>query len=111
MKKLAKLVASAAMLGGLAVAAPMPAEAGVHVGIGVGVPVVGVGVGYHRDRHWCYYHPGACRGYRGPYYRAYRPGIAIGVPGIGVYVGGRGYWDGHRYWAHRYPYHGGWRYR
>jgi hypothetical protein len=26
-------------------------------------------------------------------------------------VGGRGYWDGHRYWAHRYYSHGIWRYR
>jgi len=40
-------------------------------------------------------------------------GPVIGVPGlaIGVFYPGRGYWDGHRYWAHRYAWHGGWRYR
>lgn len=53
----------------------------------------------------------------GPYgHRCYRnagpgPALVIGVPGIGVYVGGRGYWDGHRYWRHRDRWHGGWRYR
>jgi hypothetical protein len=33
------------------------------------------------------------------------------APGIGVFVTGRGYWDGHRYWMHRDRWHGGWRYR
>jgi len=30
---------------------------------------------------------------------------------VGSFYPGRGYWDGHRYWAHRYSYQGGWRYR
>jgi len=30
---------------------------------------------------------------------------------VGSFYPGRGYWDGHRYWAHRDAYHGGWRYR
>jgi hypothetical protein len=98
MKTLIKLAAGAAMLGGLALAAA-PADAGVSVGVGIGVP------GPH-PHNWCYYHPRRC-GY-GPGY--YRPGYGPG-PAIGVYVGGRGYWDGHRYWPHRYWYHGGWRFR
>jgi len=34
------------------------------------------------------------------------PGLAIGT-----FYPGRGYWDGHRYWGHRYAWHRGWRYR
>ena len=53
--------------------------------------------------------------HRGPYGGCrpnYGPGPAvIGAPVIGVFYGGRGYWDGHRYWAHRDAWHGGWRYR
>lgn len=30
---------------------------------------------------------------------------------IGVFYPGRGYWDGRRYFQHRYRWHGGWRYR
>jgi hypothetical protein len=30
---------------------------------------------------------------------------------VGSFYPGRGYWDGHRYWAHRDAYQGGWRYR
>jgi opacity protein-like surface antigen len=99
MKKMLKTALAAAMLSSAAVAAAAPADAGVAVGIGIGVP----GPGYHR--HWCYNHPGAC----GPAYVA--PAVVVGGPAIGVYVGGRGYWDGHRYWGHRYWGHGGWRYR
>ena len=33
------------------------------------------------------------------------------APQIGVFYGGRGYWDGHRYWMHRDRWHDGWRYR
>jgi hypothetical protein len=100
MKKLMKLAAGAAMLGGLALTAAAPADAGVSVGIGVGVP----GPGYH-PHAWCYHHPRRCNGvgYVGP-------GYAAG-PAIGVYYHGHGWWDGHRYWGHRYAYHGGWRYR
>jgi hypothetical protein len=32
-------------------------------------------------------------------------------PAVGVFVTGRGYWDGHRYWWHRERWRGGWRYR
>ena len=95
MKTITKLVLGAAMAGSLAMAAASPAAAGVSVGIGIGAPA---GPGYHR--HWCYNHPGACGG-----------GAYVGGPAIGVYVGGHGYWDGHRYWGHRYWGHGGWRYR
>jgi hypothetical protein len=60
----------------------------------------GCGVAFHRAPNGrCYPNGG--------------PGPVIGVPGlaIGVFYPGRGYWDGHRYWAHRYAWHGGWRYR
>ena len=30
---------------------------------------------------------------------------------IGIFYAGHGWWDGHRYWGHRYRFHGGWRYR
>ncbi len=54
--------------------------------------------------------------YRGPggYCRpAYGPGpaVVVDVPRIGIFYEGRGYWDGHRYWAHRERWHRGWRYR
>ena len=102
MKKLMKLALGAAMLGGLAVTAAAPAEAGVSVGIGIGAP------GYaHPHARWCYRHPHRC-GYRNGGY--YATGYS-GAPTIGVYYGSRGWWDGHRYWGHRYRWHGGWRYR
>ena len=94
MKKITQLVMGAAMLGGLALSAA-PADAGVVVGVGLG------GGGHHHARHWCYRHPGACS----------RPGIVVGGPRIGVFYGGRGWWDGHRYWGHRERWHGHWRYR
>jgi hypothetical protein len=34
-----------------------------------------------------------------------------GGPGIGVFVAGRGYWDGHRYWARHEMWRGHWRFR
>jgi hypothetical protein len=92
MKKLAKLAMGAAMLGGLALTAA-PADAGVVVGVGFGGH-------HHHSRHWCYRHPGACGG----------PVVVVG-PRIGIYYHGRGWWDGHRYWGHRYRWHGHWRYR
>jgi hypothetical protein len=55
--------------------------------------------------------------YRGPYghCRPIGPGGAVVVvprgPVIGTFYPGRGYWDGRRYYAHRYRHHGGWRYR
>jgi len=53
--------------------------------------------------------------HRGPYGRCHpnRRPVVI-VPGrlvIGTYYPGRGWWDGHRYWVHRYHWHHGWRYR
>ena len=61
---------------------------------------------------------GCGRGFhRGPYGRC-RPNIGPGPvvlapvgPRIGVFYTGRGWWDGHRYWANRDRWHGGWRYR
>lgn len=96
MKALAKLALAAAMAGGLAVSTAAPAAAGVNVGIGIGVPVV------HSPshRHWCRRHPGACH-----------RGVVVVGPRIGVFYHGRGWWDGHRYWAHRVRWHGHWRYR
>lgn len=41
---------------------------------------------------------------------AHGAAVVIG-PRVGVYVTGRGYWDGHRYWWHRERWRGGWRYR
>lgn len=53
----------------------------------------GCGIGFHRGP------VGGCRANLG------------GGPALGVFYPGRGYWDGHRYWANRYRFHGGWRYR
>ena len=97
MKNFVKLVIEAAMLSGLAVADIAPANAGVSVGIGIGAP----GPGPHA--RYCYRHPHAC-GYRDGYR------VGYGGPEIGVYVGGHGYWDGHRYWAHRDGFRGHWRF-
>ncbi|MBE7219138.1 MAG: hypothetical protein INR64_11765 [Caulobacteraceae bacterium] len=58
----------------------------------------GCGVGFHRGPR------GGCRA-------NYGPGPVAPGPAIGVFYGGRGWWDGHRYWANRYRWHGGWRYR
>ncbi len=91
MKTLAKLAMGAAMLGGLALTS-VPADAGVVVGVGIG--------GHPHARNWCWRHPGACGG-----------PVVVAGPRIGVFYGGRGWWDGHRYWGHRYWYHHGWRYR
>ncbi len=58
----------------------------------------GCGIGFHRGPY------GGCRPNGGP---------VVVVPGaaVGVYYPGRGWWDGHRYWLHRYAWRGGWRYR
>ena len=61
----------------------------------------GCGPGFHRGPY------GGCRHNGGPGAVI----VAPGVPVIGTFYGGRGYWDGHRYWGHRYAWHGGWRYR
>jgi len=96
MNAITKFAAKAALVGGLALAglaATTPANAGVAVGIGIGGPGYG--------GHYCYNHPHRC-GYHAGYYAG---------PRIGVFYGGRGWWDGHRYWGHRERFHGGWRYR
>lgn len=72
---------------GTAVIASAPAEARQ-----------GCGVGFHRGYH------GRCIPNRGA-------GYARRGPVIGVFYPGRGYWYGNRYWAQRYRWHGGWRYR
>ncbi|QKR99486.1 hypothetical protein F9288_07395 [Sphingomonas sp. CL5.1] len=59
----------------------------------------GCGPGWHRGPY------GRCHPDRRPVY------IAPGPVAIGVFYPGRGWWDGHRYWGHRYRWHGGWRYR
>jgi hypothetical protein len=97
MNTMAKLLVWSVAAGGLALAAAVPTQAQVSVGVG------GPGPG----RHWCYNHPRAC----GNGDRAYAAGPAVGVPVVGVYVGGRGYWDGHGWYGHRYWDRGGWRYR
>ncbi len=59
---------------------------------------------------------GHCRplggGYGGGGYRPGYGGVVI-APGltIGHYYGNRGYWDGRRYYQHRYRHNNGWRYR
>jgi hypothetical protein len=68
----------------------------------------GCGPGFHRGPG------GACHpnGPRGPV--VVGPGPVVVAPGrwvVGTYYPGHGYWDGHRWWTHRYSYHGGWRYR
>jgi hypothetical protein len=62
----------------------------------------GCGPAFHRGPY------GGCRPNLGP---APAVVVAPGAPAIGVFYRGRGYWDGHRYWWHRYGWHGGWRYR
>lgn len=59
----------------------------------------GCGVGAHRGRH------GYCRPNQA------RPVVVAPVLRVGVFYPGRGYWYGGHHWAHRYRWHGGWRYR
>ena len=78
----------AAVAVGAAVTAAAPAEARQ-----------GCGAGFHRGPQ------GRCRPNAGP------GRVVVVRPAIGVYYGGRGWWDGRRYWQHRYRYNRGWRYR
>lgn len=59
----------------------------------------GCGIGFHRGPY------GHCRPNGGPVV------VLPGPVAVGVYYPGRGWWDGHRYWSHRYRWHGGWGYR
>jgi hypothetical protein len=63
----------------------------------------GCGGGFHRGPN------GYCRP-NGPAV-VVRPGAVVVGPTVGGYYHGRGYWDGHRYYAQRYYHGGGWRYR
>jgi hypothetical protein len=94
MKTIGKLLVGAALAGGLAMATAAPADAGIRIGIGIGGPGY---YGGHPGR-WCYYHPGACGGYAGPYVE-------------GGYWAGHGYYHGGRWYGHREGWRGGWRYR
>jgi hypothetical protein len=99
MNAITKFAAKAALVGSLAiaaVAATSPADAGVRIGIGLGVggPVYAGG--------FCNYHPYQC---------GYGYNVAYAGPQVGVFYGGRGWWDGHRYFGHRTWGHGGWRFR
>ena len=66
----------------------------------------GCGIGWHRGPF------GGCRPNGGPVVAVPAPVVPVPAPvAVGVFYPGRGWWDGHRYWEHRYPWHGGWRYR
>jgi hypothetical protein len=103
MNTMAKLLVWSVAAGGLALTAAVPTQAQVSVGVGVGGP----GPGYGDHPRWCYNHPRACANGG----RAHAAGPVVGVPVVGVYVGGRGYWDGRGWYGHRYWDRGGWRYR
>jgi hypothetical protein len=101
MSTFSKIATKAAFAGGIALAAltaAAPADAGVAVGVRLGGP------GYHHN--YCYRHPHHC----GRPVVVGGPAVVVG-PSIGAFYHGRGWWDGHRYWAHRERWHGHWRYR
>ncbi|WP_376777880.1 GCG_CRPN prefix-to-repeats domain-containing protein [Rhizobium laguerreae] len=60
----------------------------------------GCGLGFHRGPY------GGCSPNRAP------GGVVVvpAGPRVGIFHERRGYWDGHRYWAHRAQMHRGWRY-
>ncbi|MDB5692794.1 MAG: hypothetical protein JWO81_1857 [Alphaproteobacteria bacterium] len=84
-----KRIFALALAAGVAVAAVSPAQARE-----------GCGPGFHRGPY------GHCRPNRGPGVVAVAPGLVVGN-----FYGGRGYWDGRRYWQHRYRHNNGWGYR
>ncbi|MES2097388.1 MAG: hypothetical protein V4459_11585 [Pseudomonadota bacterium] len=85
-----KHLLAVALATGVAVLSLSPAEASG-----------GCGRGFHRGAY------GRC-----VVNRPVGPVIAVRpAPVIGVFYSGRGYWDGSRYWQHRYRWHRGWRYR
>jgi hypothetical protein len=84
-----KRIFAVALAAGVAFAAMSPAQARQ-----------GCGPGFHRGPY------GHCRPNRGPGVVAVAPGLVVGN-----FYGGRGYWDGRRYWQHRYRRHNGWGYR
>ncbi len=57
--------------------------------------------------------PGAHRNYRGYCVPNRGRAVAYVAPGlvVGRFYERRGYWDGRRYYQHRYRYNNGWRYR
>ena len=66
----------------------------------------GCGVGFHRGPRGGCLENGTAAVVVAP-----QAEVVVGAPAVGVFVRGRGYWDGHRYWHHRDRWHGGWRYR
>ena len=91
-----KRILALALAAGAAVVAMSPADA-----------AGGCGRGFHPGPygHRCF--PNGGPGYgRGPGPVVVAPGLVVGN-----FYGGRGYWDGHRYYQHREQWHGGWRYR
>jgi hypothetical protein len=90
-----KGIIALALAAGVAVAATAPADA-----------AGGCGRGFHPGPH------GRCFPNGGPGYGP-RRGPVVVAPGlvVGNYYGGRGYWDGHRYYQHRERFNNGWRYR
>jgi hypothetical protein len=86
-----KMIFAATLAAAAAVAAVSPADARQ-----------GCGPGFHRGPH------GHCRPNDGP-------GVVATVGPetlvIGNFYRDRGYWDGRRYYKHRYRWHNGWRYR
>lgn len=60
----------------------------------------GCGLGFHRGPY------GGCR----PNVAPGRVVVVPAGPTVGIFYRGRGYWDGHRYWAHHARAHQGWRY-
>src|SRR5580658_2124949 len=99
MNNIVKLAIGMTLAGGMALAVAVPADAGVSIGIGL--PLVG-------PPPPPAYGPGPCAD---PNYRYYNPGYCGAPPTVGVFVNGRGYWDGHGWYRHRYWDHGGWHYR
>ena len=68
----------------------------------------GCGAGYHRGP------AGHCRP-NAVGHTVVTKRTVVTTPGgrlvIGNYYKGQGYWDGHRYWQHRYRHNNDWRYR
>jgi hypothetical protein len=85
-----KKILAVALAAGAALIAVAPADA-----------AQGCGRGFHRGP------AGHCRPNRGPAVVRVAPGGLV----IGNFYSGRGYWDGQRYYQHRYRQRNGWRYR
>jgi hypothetical protein len=80
----------------------------------------GCGIGFHRGPYgYCRPNGGRVVAVPGPAVAVPAPVVAVPAPAVAIpgpvvvggFYPGRGWWDGRRYWWHRYPWHGGWRYR